>query len=212
LAAARLDKLWDESMLQLSEGYAVTLSLVEEGKTEEAYDVFREDFVAPFKKLYSEAAEIYPLRFSKIEEWCKWTKRTYIWTRKTEDLLKGAEGGGEVDREEAVKYLLVLREHFYVMHREAKILKSNDYIYSFYKELLADEPELAALKAARDALDRADPSMKATAESDAFATAKSAWLGNVAPILDGPALAPAQLDQLRTSTGPFYRAFGMQFE
>ena len=57
-------------MLSLSKSYARTLELLDEGKVAEAGANFQKEFVATVKKLYSEAAQTYPLRFKKAENWC----------------------------------------------------------------------------------------------------------------------------------------------
>ena len=206
MAAAKLDKLWDSSMLKLSESYVKTSDLLAEGKTEDAAKEFSTNFVVTMKKLYSEAAEVYPLRFSQIDEWCTWTKRVYIWTRRTEEALKSGK------REDAEKYLPLFREYFYVMHEESKVLKSNDHLYAFHKELTGESPSADALSKAKAAFEKGEPSMRAKAESEAFDTAKKAWLEQVSPALQGGSLGAEQLEALRAATGPFYREFGIQFE
>jgi hypothetical protein len=206
LAAAKLDKLWDSSMVALTESCVKTSDLLAEGKTEDAAKEFSTNFVVTMKKLYSEAAETYPVRFSQIDEWCKWTKRVYIWTRRTEEALKGGK------REDAEKYLPLFREYFYVMHEESKALKSNDHLYAFHKELAGESPSADALSKAKAAFEKAEPSMRAKAESEAFDRAKKAWLEQVSTALRGSSLGAQQLDALRVATGPFYREFGIQFE
>ncbi len=206
MAAAKLDKLWDSSMVKLSESYVKTSDLLADGKTEDAAKEFSTNFVVTMKKLYSEAAETYPLRFSQIDEWCKWTKRVYIWTRRTEEALKARK------REDAEKYLPLFREYFYVMHEESKVLKSNDHLYAFQKELTGESPSADALAKAKTAFEKAEPSMRAKAEPEAFESAKKAWLEQVGAVLQGGSLGSEQLEALRVATGTFYREFGIQFE
>jgi len=193
-------------MEKLSLSYLATLDLLEQDKVDEAAKEYTRGFVAPMKKLYSEAAETYPLRFSKMDEWCKWTKRVYIWTRRTEETFKKNEP------EKAAEYLPLFREYFYVLHEKAKVLKSNDHIYAFHKELGADEPSLDALRSVLEALEEAEPSMKAEADEDTYRQAKAKWRDQVTPILEAESLTPGQLDQLRQITTPFYRDLGIQFE
>ncbi len=193
-------------MEKLSSSYLATLDLLEQDKADEAAKEYSRKFVAPMKKLYAEAAETYPPRFSKMDEWCKWTKRVYVWTRRTEEAFKQKEP------EKAAEYLPLFREYFYVLHEKAKVLKSNDHIYAFHKELGADEPSLDTLRSVLGALDKAEPSMKAKAGADAYKQAKAKWHGQVSPILESGSLSADQLGQLRKLTAPFYRDQGIQFE
>jgi hypothetical protein len=66
LAAKKLDQLWDGWMIDLGHSYPKTLSLLEQGKLDAALTEYRTGCLASIKKLYSEAASTYPVRFSKL--------------------------------------------------------------------------------------------------------------------------------------------------
>lgn len=199
-------------MTKLSGSYATTLDYLEDGDMKGAASEYRNHFVPAMKKLYSEAAEVYPVRFEKIDEWCVWTKRVYIFTRKAEQLFRKIEKGEEVDPNEVRKYLLLLREYFRSMHEEAQRLRANDYVFAFYKELLADDVSAAKLKEIRAALDGAKPSMKIEASPGAYEKAKTEWVEAVDPVLSKGTLNQEELAELRRATKPFYREFGLHFE
>ena len=192
-------------MSAMSEGYVQTLDSLERGGSPDLTFEFRKGLVVPVKKLYAEAAETYPVRFSKVNDWCAWTKQLYILTRKAEDAL--AQGR----MEDAKQDLAALRDHLDALHNETGVIKSNDRLYAFWKALNADTPDLERLKALRKAIEEAEPSAKAKAEADAYEKAKSEWSTQVAPLLDGGALQPEQVKELRERTKTFYRAYGIQF-
>jgi hypothetical protein len=205
LAAAQLDALWDASMVRLSESYVRTTDLLAEGKTEEAYVEFRRNFVHPMKKLYSEADEVYPPRFQKTDDWCKWTKQLYILTRRMEDAL-------EAGKRDAAEYAPRLRAHFHALHDEAQVLKSNDLIYAFREALNGPAVSADTLAELKAALEKAEPSMKAQAEAAAYEQARQAWLEQVSPVLGSGSVEARHAAELRAVTESFYRAFGVQFE
>jgi len=113
----------------------------------------------------------------------------------------------------AVKGMLsVLRKHFYDLHSETGLRKANDEIYAFLLLLDKDEPSLNDLKEAEESLEKAELSLKAKAEPDAFNKAKDAWRQEVKPLLDGTALDKNAVERLRSSTKTLYNAYGIQFE
>ncbi len=157
--------------------------------------------VATVKKLYSEAAETYPVRYDqKIGDWCVWTKQLYILTRKTE--MAFAQG----DTDGAKELMAALREHFYALHAESGFLKANDHIFRFMALLGEDEPSLASLRETEDLIRQAD-----AADKDGFTAARDAWLAAVSPMLEGD-WTPEKKAQLRDATVSFYQAYGVQFE
>ena len=81
-------------MIRLAESHPKTLALLNDGKVEEAALEYRSEYLASIKKLYSEAAKTYPVRFSKAEHWCVWTKELYILSRKIEEALKKKDSEG----------------------------------------------------------------------------------------------------------------------
>lgn len=192
----------------MSEGYAGTLGSLDAGKAEEASRLFKRRCVQAVKKLYAEAAETYPVRFSGAEDydWCAWTRQLYVLTRRIEDALEQ----GRLD--EAIERLPGLREHFYGLHVEAKTLKANDHIYAYLRELLDDAPSLDDLVEIQEFLSKAEPSAKALAEGEAYERAKSRWTEAVGVIVDDGAIDSAELPALREASQRFYEEFGIQFE
>ncbi len=193
-------------MTDLSESYAVSMDLLAQDKPGEAKDQFRRRFVMTVKKLFSEAARTYPARFEKAKCWTDWTRDLYTLTRKAED----AFGKGDIDQARIL--LPELRRHFYNLHREVGLDRTNDGIYAFLVLLDNDRVSAEQLKAALEAVDRAEPATKAKAESDAYAKAKAPWKEQVEPMLAGGAIAKTQIDALRASTLGLYKAYGIQFE
>lgn len=206
LTAKELDKLWDSWVTSLSDSYGRTLDLLESNKSKEAAKEFCNGFVKTIKKLYSEAAENYPARFSKGRDWGSWTRNLYILTRKCENALR------ETNTDEARTRLASLREHFYKLHEETGTSKSSDFIYAFRKAAWKDKPSIDELKALRDALEKAKPSNKASADEETFRKARAQWAGRIDPILEDGVIEPSELEPLRTATETFYRSFGLQFE
>ena len=103
-------------MSHLAESYLKTLVFLDGGQVEHAVLEYRKGYLANVKKLYSEAAETYPVRFSKAEHWCVWTKKLYTLSRQTEEALK------RQDAEKALKLLEQARNHFYALHKEDEYL------------------------------------------------------------------------------------------
>jgi hypothetical protein len=206
LASAQLDTLWEGWMKDLSESYAKSLDLLEQDKPAEAKDQFRRGFVLTIKKLYSEAAQTYPVRFAKAECWTDWTKKLYITTRKAED----AFGKGDIDQARIL--LPELRRHFYDLHKGVGQQKSNDNIYAFLVMLDDEKLSTEKLKSALDAVENAELAIKAKAGTEAYTQAKTSWKQQVESVLSGGKLDKEQRDQLRVSTLALYKAYGIQFE
>ena len=193
-------------MSALSESYVATLSLLDNGDVQSAASQFESNFVAVSKKLYSEAASIYPLRFSKMKDWCDWTKRFYSLTRKTQTAL------GNRQTEEARSLLSDLRGHFLFLHTASTTQKSNDYIYAYLLETRADRPETMELAWLQTLVEFGKPAAKARASPTEFAKAESAWSDQIALVMRDGSLEDGELELLRVATARFYRDFGVQFE
>lgn len=193
-------------MSALSEGYTATLSHLDDGAVQAAADQFKSKFVAVTEKLYSETASIYPLRFSKMKDWCDWTKRFYSLTLKTQTAL------GKGRAEEARSLLSDLRSHFHFLHTTSTTQKSNDFIYAYLLETRADQPEIMELAWLQTLIEFGKPSAKAKAAPAEFAKAESAWSDQIAAVLQDGSLVDGELELLRAATGRFYRDFGVQFE
>ena len=193
-------------MDRLAESYLKTLLYLDEGKLAKATLEYRKGYLYNVKKLYSEAAKVYPLRFSKAERWCVWTKKLYVLSRQTEETLK------KQDSEKSLEFLEKLRRHFYELHIETKTLHCNDLIYEFRTEAMKSKPSKERLERIVKQLEEAEPSHIARIKAKEYAKAKTTWKKTVSPLLDDGQIDPSEQDSLREATEDFYRAFGIQYE
>jgi hypothetical protein len=206
LAAKKLDKLWDGWMINLAESYLKTLVFLDDEKVDQATLEYRQGYLANVKKLYSEAAKTYPLRFSKAEHWCVWTKKLYTLSRQTEEALK------KQDAEKAMKLLEESRNHFYALHKETETFHCNDHIYEFRTEALKSELSGNKLDEIIKRLDKAESSCIAKKKSREYAEAKDIWKREITPLMDDGRIEATEQESLRKASETFYRAFGIHFE
>lgn len=193
-------------MDRMASSYLKTLVHLEDGKMEEATLEYRKGYLANVKKLYAEAGSTYPLRFSKAEHWCVWTKKLYVLSRRTEESLKAQ------DSRKALKLLEELRGHFYALHKETKTFHCNDLIYEFRTEAAKIQPSEEQLRAAARGLEEAAPSCVAKQKAEEYAKAKDTWKRAIMPLLDDGRIDPSEQGSLKKSSEAFYRAFGIQYE
>ena len=193
-------------MDRMAASYLKTLVLLEDGKTEDATLEYRKGYLASIKKLYAEAGSTYPLRFSKAERWCVWTKKLYVLSRRTEEALKAG------DTNKATGLLEDLRGHFYALHKETKTFHCNDLIYQFRDEAAKKEPSAEKLKVVVERLEKTEPSFIAKKKSKEYSEAKEKWKEAVAPLLEDGQVDPSEQASLRKASESFYRAFGIQYE
>jgi hypothetical protein len=213
LAAEQLDKLWTASMDGLSESYEKVMQQLETGAAAEAHKEFRAGFRLTVKKLYSEAATVYPPQFAKMDCWCLWMKTLYTTSAKIETALAATPEKGSAAWTDARDKIEALRAHFWSLHSKTQRLGANDCIYAFRREANAKEPNAASLKEALQALDGAPLSHKAKAQQAEYGKAFREWKTAVEPSLtDGASLGPEELKRLRESSEAFYRLYGIQFE
>jgi hypothetical protein len=208
LAAKKLDQLWDGWMMDLGRSYSKTLSLLEQDKPDEALAEYRAGCLASVKKLYSEAASIYPVRFSKAQTWCVWTKKLYVLSVKVEKALRAKQS------KPARTLLAEMRTHFYLLHQETLTLNSNDWIHAFHVEVRKDTPSMPELKNIMSKFGQAKPCLLAQDKNVAqlYDLAKDTWLKTVTPILKVDTLSDEDLTTLRDASGPFHKMYGLQFE
>jgi hypothetical protein len=208
LAAKKLDQLWDGWMTDLGRSYPKTLTLLDQGKTGEALIEYRTGCLASIKKLYSEAAKTYPVRFSAAETWCVWTKKLYVISVQVDKAIRAKEV------KQAQSRLAEMRAHFYQLHQETGTLNSNDLIYAFYQEVFKAAPSSAALTEIMTQFGEARPCLLARDKNveQLYALARDSWLKTVTLILKDESLSDADLATLRDASGQFYRVYGAQFE
>ena len=200
------DELWDGWMKALSESYARTFDLLKAGKTSDAAKEFASKFSTTVDDLYSKAAQTYPVRFSKMTDWCTWADQLVAKTKEARAALDTGQS------EEAMKKMELLRRHFYAMHVEAKTLKANDYIYAFRTIAGGAKPDAEKLGALVGYVQKAEPSFNAKAQAPDYAQAMKAWSACVEPILKEKKIGDGQIKPLRDATETLYRAYGIQFE
>jgi len=193
-------------MSRLGEGYFKTLDCIEKGNLEQAEKEYRKGYMANVKKLYAEAAKTYPLRFSKAEHWCVWTKKLYVLSRQTENVLE------KQDSKQALKLLEQARRHFYSLHKETGTLHCNDVIYDFYTEAAQTEPSKERLQKIMKQLEKAEPSRIAREKAKEYTKAKETWQKAVTVLLDDGEIDTSERDLLCKASEVFYRAFGIQYE
>jgi hypothetical protein len=206
VAATELGKMWDGWMVGLSTSYAKTLDLLDNNKGKEAREEFRSQFVPTVKKVYTEAPQTYPPKFSKIDDWCAWVKDFYIMTLKAEKAL------GSSNPAEARKLLAGIREHLYKLHQETETAAVNDFIFALMSATAKEKPSAQELKALRDKLEKAKLSVKAKSDGDAYVRACKAFLASMDKVLQDQAIDDAELAELRSATASMYRSYGVQFE
>jgi len=193
-------------MICLGEGYLKTLDCLDKGNLEQAEKEYRKGYMANVKKLYAEAGSTYPLRFSKADHWCVWTKKLYVLSRQTEEVLK------KRNSEQALDMLEQVRRHFYQLHEETGTFHCNDLVYEFYTETAQPKPSEDQLQKIMKQLEKAEPSCIAKEKAELYANAKSAWQTAVTPLLNDGEIDSSERDSLRKATDTFYRAFGIQYE
>ena len=154
MAAAQLDRNWDDWTARLTESYVQSLDLLDQGKTEEAVYTYRAKFLLTVKQLFSEAVDVYPLRFEKAICWTAWTKKLYQLSHKIENALKA----GETD--DARELLLELRRHFYDLHHQCDSVKNNDALFAVMELMNREDVTVKQLAKAIDVLLAAEPCRK----------------------------------------------------
>ena len=195
-------------MTDLDRSYPKTLALLEQDKVDEALSEYRTGCLAAVKKLYSESAKVYPLRFSKAKAWCTWTKTLYVMSLKIEKALAAK------DVKTAKVQLILMRAHFYELHQQVETLGGNDWIYAFHQEACKEAPSVTELKRIATGLAQATPGIPARTEKGKplYVQAKTTWLQTVDPLLKQEVLSASDLTSLRQATAAFYQAYGQHFE
>lgn len=193
-------------MDRLAVSYLKTVAYLDEGKLVEAKLEYRKGYLYNVKKLYSEAAKTYPVRFSKAKHWCVWTKKLYMLSRQTEEALK------KKDSEKTLRLLEEARRHFYELHKETETLHCNDLIYEFRREATKSKPSKEQLERIVKQLEGAEPSRTARKKAKEYAKAKTTWKKVVSPLMDDGLIDSLEQDSFREATEAFYRAFGVQYE
>lgn len=192
--------MWNGWMERLANSYGAVLDHQSAGRTKEAAAEFRANYLQVVKKVFTEAPQTYPTRFSKINDWCTWVAQLYVMSVKTDTALAGNSA-------DSAKLLEGLRQHFYNLHKETQTLSVSDAIYAFRTEAIAAQPSVEKLKSLKEAVEKAPTSAKARLDGTKFTEAKAKW----ATVVDA-AIADGKVPALREATETFYRAYGIQPE
>jgi len=206
LAAQELDTVWDSQVSILNSSYAKTLDLLSSGKTKAAAEEFHVNFFPAVKKIYSEAPNTYPARFSKINDWCAWVKGLYLDSGRADKALSSGK------TEDAAKLLSTLRESFFKLHSETGTLQANDYVYAIWKEAAKDQPSAAEIKSLSAKLADAKPSSRTKKSKTDFAGACGRFQQAVDPLVADGKIDPAEIKSLRDASETLYKAYGVDFE
>lgn len=193
-------------MAKLSDSYAKTLELMDKSDLAGASAEFNGTFVPTVKKLYSETASTYPVRFSKVKEWCDWSKTLYKQTLLTGKALENKK------LPEAQQNLQEIRQMFYKINTEAELLKNNDYIFLFKSMAGKDQTNAEKFSSVIKMIEGAAPSVKTKAEPESYKQALNSWKEQVAGIIKDNSISPDELTKLRSITESFYRQYGVQFQ
>lgn len=193
-------------MSRLAESHLNTLNHIDNGKLEQAEQEYRKGYMANIKKLYSEAAKTYPLRFSKAEHWCVWTKKLYVLSRQTEEVLK------KRDSKKALKLLEETREHFYLLHEETETIHCNDIVYKLHTEATQDKLSEEQFQKIIKQLEKTEPSSIAKEKAEEYIEAKNTWQKAIKPLLNDGEIDSSERKTLGDATEVLYRAFGIQYE
>lgn len=193
-------------MSRLAESHLNTLNHIDNGKLEQAEQEYRKGYMANIKKLYSEAAKTYPLRFSKAEHWCVWTKKLYVLSRQTEEVLK------KRDSKKALKLLEETREHFYLLHEETETIHCNDIVYKLHTEATQDKLSEEQFQKIIKQLEKTEPSSIAKEKAEEYIEAKNTWQKAIKPLLNDGEIDSLERKTLGDATEVLYRAFGIQYE
>jgi len=212
LVADQLTTTWDATVGNLSTGYARTRIFLEAGDATNAVREFRTVCRVAVKKLYTEAATTYPPRYAKAGDWCAWMKELYVLAADIEKTLLAWEGGDAEAAKKAGEQLKALRVHFRTLREKTGQLAVNDYIFTFREEANRENPDLAALKTAKAAIDAAALCYHARTPPNPFKDAKDIWSTSINLILADDQLTPDELQPLRAATKAFYDAYGCHLE
>lgn len=198
--------MWDSQVSILNSSYLKTLELLSAGKTREAYQEFHVNFLQAAKKIYSEASEACPARFSKVENWSSWVKGLYVNSGKADKALADAR------IEEARKLLAALREAFFNLHKEAGIAQANDVVYAIRVEAAKENPSAEEIKSLSAKLAEAKPSSKSRTAAADFAGACGKFAEAANPLTADGRIEPAEIAPLRQAAEQLYKAFGVELE
>ena len=190
----------------MSKSYVATLDLLEDGEQAQAYEEFRLRFVPTVKRLYSEAAQVHPVRFTGIDDWCAWSRKLYILAQKAQDAMEAG------DFEEAELLLGDIRYHFYALHDQTNTRKANDTIFAFQRHLEGDALDAARLNALREEMATAAVPAAAGSRKDDFEAMRAKWTKKADGALSDDGIRRFRRRGLRKATERFYNDFGLLLE
>ncbi len=193
-------------MVSLDESHAQTQMLLANGDVSAAAQAFNTGFFATVKKLYAEAGETYPVRYSKASNWCIWTKQLYIHTAQVDKMLSE----GQV--REASAGLDMVLAYFYTRHADTGTEKTSDILYAFHEHVHEDPIPLEQLVALRVQLDSVDLSALADQDRDAYHESKRKWAKRADKALKKRKLGGWGRRKLRKATDEFHAQYPRLFQ
>lgn len=190
----------------MNASYQKTLDSLGSGNQKQASDEFHTAFTPAVKKIFSEASQAYPERFKGVDDWNAWVRGLYVTTMKADKALSA----GNADQ--ANSLITSLRESFYTLHDQAKILQANDIVFALETEAQKATPDASRIKSLTEKLSRSDLPPKAHGSADDFSKAKSNYTTKVKAIVADQKIDGTELPGLRSATQTLYKAYGTQLE
>jgi len=198
--------MWDSQVSILNASYLKTLELLSGRKTKDAYEEFHVNFNQAVKKIYSEAPNTYPTRFSGIGDWCSWVKGLYVNSGKADKALAAGK------TEEAGKLLETLRQDFFRLHKETGTLQANDIAYAIRMEAAKDRPSADEIRSLSSKLAEAKPSSKTRTAAADFPAAQARFQQAVNPLVSDNKIEAVEIKPLREAADHLYKGFGVELE
>jgi hypothetical protein len=205
-------------MRAFSASYVRAVALCEKGDLGAAHVEFRKGCFPAVQRLHDGSSLPHRRRLKSEEAWRSWTRNLWRLTAQAATALDLRANEPKTPKEqdriraEALKALQSIRRHVHALHVEMRTVKSNDCIYALNEEASRNQPGIEEFSKWREALKRAECSLKATARPEEYEKALGDWDVKIGPILEDDVIKPEELGSLRAATRTLYRAFGRQFE
>ena len=194
--------------------YCKIKQLLDQNKSDEAYEEFTAHFVDATEKFANEAGNIAPASFQADR---LWPRRVQFFLSLAKDLERSLKKRDIT----AARYALArIRKFFYVLHTENGIWLTNDAIYLFKQEvdgIAANNFDLKSFNAdnlekTRANILKARASVKVRSNRKAYDTALKQWWREVDTIMDVKPMTRQALARLKIVTDKFYGEYGIDFE
>lgn len=211
--SARLDTLYSQCTVKLSDSYRKTVLLLDAGKTADASSEFKTSFVPEIKKFYSESAETPPRRYLVDCNWNEKIKNLYVLTQKTAGYLDKGDVKNSGDG------LASIREFFYKLNADNKIFTAGGAVYAFRKEvdMISSKKSLlkgdvAALNSLKSKIFEVAASSPPKTGKEQFEADAKAWDEQASKLLSALPVDAVRIKKLKEITDGFYLKYGMNLE